>query len=205
MLIIRRAAPNDGSAAAAIRSDGRTTDVDAKHERPFVIGIDTKHVAALRPADENALTVRQGFQNRRIAEIHIRAHRTRTRIALHRAVAAAHEDIVLSRLICPQKFAGVDVHSHDAVGRFGSRSRCRVSRTKVNRVVRRIDRRRVPDRAARRLVQRDAVRHRLVRPGLVGNNPGFPDLPAGIRIESDNAASRSATRIIRIAASKFFG
>ena len=74
------------------------------------------------------------------------------------AVAAAHEHVVLGRLIRPQELAGVEVERHDGVGERRFRRRRRVAGAEVERAAHRIDRRRIPDAAGRRAVELHAVR-----------------------------------------------
>src|SRR5262249_35038807 len=134
VLIVHSATPDYRAAAATIRTDGGSADIHSKQQRTVIVGIDTKYIAAFGAADQNAFSVWQGLQNGRVADVHIRTHRGGTGLPFHRAVAAAHENIVFGRLVSPKDLAGVDVHRHNAIGCFRSRGCGGIASPEIDRI-----------------------------------------------------------------------
>src|SRR5262249_385467 len=116
----------------AIRSHRRPANVNAIQQGAVVVRVETEHITTFGPSNEDALSVRQSLQNRRIADIHVWTHWIRTRFTLYWSAAATHEYVVLGCLIGPEKLSSVDVYCHDAVRSLRPSACCSVTRSEVD-------------------------------------------------------------------------
>src|SRR6185503_16835415 len=151
-------------------------DAALPDERALLVGIERPHHAGLLADHDNALAAGQVAQDRRIAEVEVGAVVTdRTVLALR--VAADHVDVLRRDLAGPIDLAALEIDRNNRVAVRPAGPRVLVPGRDIKLAAPQIDRRRRPDRNARRFVE---LRAKLVlarRLGLI-DHEGLPDLLA---------------------------
>ena len=166
---------------------------------PVPVGIDGVHDARLLAGQNDAPAVGQNAQDRRRSEVQVRTTRLRTvRVVL--GFAAHVPGVANGELFGPQEIAGTHVEGHDRVARQRRRVGIIVARGHVDAAAFRVERRRRPDRGARRPPELHADGVLADRHRRVGNRVRTPDMLAVEAVQSHDRAAERAAFIGRIAA-----
>ncbi len=141
-------------------------------------------------------------QDRRVAEVVVGSDFLRA--ILYPGPATDQKGVSRRHLVPPDYLPGLQIHRDHRVAGLDGGTGVRVTGADVEDATLGIDRRRVPDRCARRRVLRGAFRILPDLHGRFGDGVTLPDLIAGRRVERDDTAAERAALVAWLRAGPFF-